>query len=212
MGTVSTILYMGRKQIIKVFKRIPTLKTENLILRKMSVCDYKDMYEYARQSVVTRYLLWNEHESPDHTYNYLKAVNECYKKGDFFDWAVILKESGKMIGTCGFASFDFDNSRAEIGYVINPSYWGRGIATEAVKAVTEFAFRELGINRVEARFIEGNNASRRVMEKCSMTFEGFHKQYMLIKGEYRNIGICAVTKDCFTYRNTYLKEEKRLFF
>ena len=201
---------MGRNTVLKTFKRIPTLKTERLILRKMGTADYRDMYEYACQSVVTKYLLWCEHESPEHTYNYLSGINECYKKGSFFDWAVVLKDSGKMIGTCGFTSFDFDNRRAEVGYVINPSYWGQGIATEAVSAAISFAFNELDMNRVEAHFIEGNTASRCVMEKCGMTFEGILKQYMWVKGEYKNIGFCSVTRDAFHKENLYVKEIKGL--
>ena len=70
-------------------------------------------------------------------------------------------------------------------------------------AVMEFAFTELDINRVEAHFIEGNDRSRRVMEKCGMIWEGMLQQYMLIKGYYRNIGICAITRDRYTQKGCY---------
>lgn len=199
---------MNKNKILKSFKNPPTLKTKRLVLRKISLNDYRDMYEYAKQSRVTKYLLWHEHESEEHTYEYIKSVISAYKKGDFFDWAVTLADSGKMIGTCGFTSFDFEHDRVEVGYVLNPDYWNMGIATETVSAVIEFAFNEFDANRVEAHFIEGNNASLRVMEKCGMTFEGIHRQYMLVKGEYKNIGFAAVTKDKFSVKGLYVKEEK----
>ena len=196
---------MNKNKILKTFKKTPTLKTKRLILRKISLNDYRDMYEYAHQACVTKYLLWHEHESEQHTYEYIKSVISAYKKGDFFDWAVTLTDSGKMIGTCGFTSFDFEHGRVEVGYVLNPEYWNRGIGTEAVGAVIEFAFNEFDANRVEAHFIEGNNASLRVMEKCGMTFEGIHRQYMLVKGEYKNIGFAAITRDQFLSKSPHYK-------
>ncbi len=197
---------MTKSRRISIFRRIPTLRTPRLTLRRMLPSDYRDMYEYACLPQVTEYLLWYPHEDADQTYHYLQALQGSYKQGEFYDWAVVLTETGKMIGTCGFTDFDHEHGRAEVGYVLNPRYWGCGIATEAVSAAVEFAFNELDINRVEAHFIEGNERSRRVMEKCGMTYEGTFRQYMFIKGLYRNIGICAVTRDRFHGRGFYEKE------
>ena len=198
---------MKKGKILKILKKMPTLRTKRLLLRKMTVYDSEDMYDYARRPIVTKYLLWQEHESEQHTYDYLSYVSDAYKRGEYFDWAIALKDSGKMIGTCGFTSFDFEHGRVEVGYVINPDFWGQGIATEVVSAVTEFAFAELNANRVEIHFIEGNNASLRVAEKCGMALEGYLKQYMLIKGEYKNIGFAAVTRDKFEIKGRYSKVE-----
>ena len=199
---------MTKSRRLSIFRHIPTILTPRLTLRRMLPSDYRDMYEYACLSEVTEYLLWYPHADPDQTYRYLQSLQGCYKQGEFYDWAVVLTETGKMIGTCGYTTFDHEQKRAEVGYVFNPRYWGYGYAPEAVVAATEFAFRELDINRVEAHYIEGNDRSRRVMEKCGMTFEGILRQYMFIKGRYRNIGICAVTKDRFPFRDCYQREQK----
>lgn len=200
---------ISKSRLCRIFSRIPTIQTERLTLRKLLPSDYRDMYEYASQQTVTEYLLWSPHLNQDQTYRYLEAVQTSYKRGEFFDWAVVITETGKMIGTCGYTSFDVDNRRTEIGYVLNPAYWGNGYASEAVMAVTEFAFSELGMNRVEAHFIEGNERSLHVMRKCGMALEGIFRQYMLIKGKYRNIGICGITKDIFTGRGFYRKKENK---
>ncbi len=197
---------MTKARRLGIFKHIPTLRTKRLTLRRMYPSDYKDMYEYACLPEVTEYLLWYPHEDADQTYRYLESIQASYKHGEFCDWAVVWNETGKMIGTCGFTSFDHEHKRAEVGYVLNPCFWGMGIAAEAVMAAMEFAFTELDIHRVEAHYIEGNDRSRRVMEKCGMTFEGMLRQYMLIKGHYRNIGICAITQERFTPRCCYEKE------
>ena len=185
---------MKCETVYKVFSAIPELHTERLLLRKMAVGDCYDMYEYASSAAVTRYLTWSPHPDLDYTKEYLQYIGNHYKLGDFYDWAVILKEENKMIGTCGFTRFHMHHNAAEIGYVINPAYRGRGIADEAVLAVMKFGFERLGLNRIEAKYIMGNEASRRVMEKVGMTFEGVRRGEMLIKGEYRDIGVCSILR------------------
>lgn len=186
-----------RTDIYKIFTKIPEIETNRLLLRKMLVTDADDMYEYAGKKSVTEYLTWYPHPDREYTRDYLEYLGTRYRVGDFFDWAVTLKESGKMIGTCGFTCFDYADNSAEVGYVINPSYRGREIAPEALHAVMRFGFLTLGLHRIEAHYIDGNDASRRVMEKVGMRFEGVQRESMLIKGEYRDIGICAILKKDF---------------
>jgi ribosomal-protein-alanine N-acetyltransferase len=160
------------------------------------------MFEYARRADVTKYLTWQPHPSREYTRDYLDLVGKCYRNGEFFDWAVVWREGffcEKMIGTCGFTRFDFANNSAELGYVINPEYHGRGIAPEALKRVIEFGFYELSLNRLEAKYIVGNDASRRVMEKVGMRFEGISRGSLLLRGEYRDVGVCSILAS--DYRN-----------
>ena len=161
----------------------------------MKVEDAGDMYEYACQSEVTKYLTWSPHPSREYTRDYLAYVQKQYEDGEYYDWALIFKDEMKMIGTCGFTSFDDENNAGEIGYVLNPDYWGRGLAAEAVREVLKFGFQRLNLHRIEAKHIEGNNQSRRVMEKCGMSYEGTHRSSMYIKGEYRTICICAILRE-----------------
>lgn len=188
---------MKREEIYRVFSNIPTLQTNRLTLRRLMVADAVDMYEYSKNKEVTRYLTWDAHPDVAYTREYLQYIGSHYNVGDFFDWGVILNSEDKMIGTCGFTRFDYNNNSGEIGYVINPAYRGQGIADEAVREVMSFGFDDLGLNRIEAKFIEGNTASMRVMEKTGMTFEGYHRSSMLIKGEYKTIGVCSILRDEF---------------
>ena len=185
---------MKKEHICRIFSRIPELETERLILRKMRVGDEEDMYAYAKRSEVTRYLLWSPHPDIYYTRDYLRYLATRYAAGSFYDWAIVLKSSGRMIGTCGFTAFDCPHDAAEIGYVLNPDYRGQGIAPEAVRAVMAFGFDKLALHRIEARFIEGNEASLRVMEKVGMRFEGYHREAMLIKGVYRTIGYSSILR------------------
>ena len=186
---------MKKSLLSNIFSNIPTLETDRLILRKLSVADADDMFEYSKDMNITKYLTWSPHPDRYFTIDYIKFVLKKYKTGDFRDWAVIDKATGKMIGTCGFTSVDLHNKKGEIGYVYNSQYWGRGIATEALECVVDFGFSKLDLNRIEGRFMVENTPSRRVMEKAGMTFEGVHRDFLLVKEKYRDIGFCAILRN-----------------
>ncbi len=166
------------------FRSPVIIKGDRVVLRKLTVADAGDMYEYAKRKDVTRYLLWEPHQSVDATKRYLKYLQKQYAKGRCFDFAVTL--DGKMIGTVGFAGTDAENSAAEIGYVINPLYQNNGYATEALGLIKDLAFGRLGIHRVFCRILEGNEPSRRVCEKNGMCEEAFFRSALFIKGGFRS--------------------------
>ena len=102
-----------------------------------------------------------------------------------------------MVGTCGFTRFHFDTNAAEIGYVLNPKFWGRGIASEAVACVLDFGFRKLNLHRIEARFMEENKKSFEVMQRCGMHFEGIQRDLMFVKDRYVSVGTCSILSQEF---------------
>lgn len=183
---------MNHDEITKIFRDPPEIVTRRLLLRKMLKRDAADMYEYAKRSDVTEYLLWEPHDTELYTYKYLSYIQSRYRAGDFYDWAITRRESGKMIGTCGFTRINGEANSAEVGYVINPSFWGCGLATEAVAAIVRFGFEELHLHRIEARYMVGNDRSRRVMEKLGMKFEGISRDSLHVKGKYVSVGTCAI--------------------
>ncbi len=178
--------------ISKLFSHIPTLETNRLIFRELRRSDLYDVYEYASNPLTSKYLLWEPHSSIEYTREFIEIVISKYKSGEYNDWAIVHKEHNKMIGTCGFTRIDEENNVVEIGYVLNPAYWGMGIATEAVEKIIEFAFVELQANRIEAKFIFGNESSLAVMKKVGMKFEGYQREAMLVKGKYKTIGTASI--------------------
>lgn len=194
---------MKKETIFRTFSKMPTLQTERLTLRRLSVRDAADMFDYAHRADVTRYLTWSAHPDASYSREYLEYLQGRYAGGMYYDWGIVYKENGKMIGTCGFTSFNCSHDKAEIGYVLHPDYWGKGIAPEAVKKILDFGFEKLNLHRIEANFIKENARSLRVMEKVGMTFEGYAKEAMLIKGNYVTVGTCAVL------RSDWEKQQKK---
>ena len=180
--------------LTKIFSKIPEMESTRLIFRAIKKTDLQDIFEYSSNPKTSEFLLWSPHENLEYTKKFIDIVLSKYKSGDYNDWAIILKENNKMIGTCGFTRIDEYNSVAEIGYVINPKFWGHGYATEASKTVLKFAFEVLRVNRVEAKFIFGNEASLKVMNKIGMKFEGYQREAMYVKGRYRTIGTSSILK------------------
>lgn len=187
---------------VSYFRKDPRLETERLLLRKLAPKDAADMYEYSCRPETSEYLLWSPHTHLSFTADLIRYLQNEYEIGRYFDFAVIYKENMKMIGTAGLTSIDEKNSSCEVGYVLNPDYWNKGIATEALQAVMNFAFCELNFNRVEAKYMAGNEASRHVMEKCGMTHEGIQRSKLFVKGKFRDIGVCAIL------RSEYLATER----
>ncbi len=175
------------EDMLSVFANPPTLVSERLTFRKLLVSDYKDMFDYSARPETSKYLLWRVHDSPTFSKRYLSYLQGQYRSKNFYDFALVDKETGKMIGTCGFTSFDVENNAAEVGYVLHPEYWGKGLATEALSRLMEFGFKKLFLHRLVARIMDENTASKRVAEKCGFRHESTHKDAMLVKGEYRTI-------------------------
>ena len=197
---------MKKTSFAKISSNLPTLEGERIILRKMLFEDVDDMYEYSQIPEVSQYLTWYPHPDMDYTRAYLRYVSQRYRTGDTIDWAIVDKASGKMIGTCGFARIDVQNNYAEIGYVLNPLFQRKGIAVEAARLVIAFGFETLGLERIEARYMIENTPSRKVMEKCGMTFEGIRRHGAKVKNIYRDLGVCAIVRADYESKNNNVQE------
>ena len=166
------------------FSRLPVLETDRLILRPVLNRDAKDIFAYASDPEVARYVLWEPHRTVADTRSYIRYMRALYRRGFPASWAVTLRETGRVIGTVGFMWYSEASCSAEVGYSFSRAFWNRGIATEALSAVIRSVFASLPVNRLEAQHDLRKPASGRVMEKCGMRKEGILRQRMKNKGEF----------------------------
>lgn len=147
------------------------IETERLILRAWREEDLEDFYEYARVDGVGQMAGWLPHRSIAESKMILGFFMEEKKT-----FAIVLKETGKVIGSLGLEIRDMDLGipenlmGREIGYVINKDYWGRGLAPEAVKAVIQYCFEVLSFDWLTCGHFFRNHRSRRVVEKCGFQY------------------------------------------
>ena len=179
----------------EILKDLPTLVTDRLILRKMTPNDAEAVFTYASDPEVTRYVVWETHRSIEDSKALLDLVTSKYESGGEPEWGIVYKGDHRFVGTCGIVSWEPYHARAELGYALSRDYWGRGFVAEAVRAMISFGFKEMNLNRIEARCIAENTASARVMEKAGMLYEGTLRQRELIKGEHRDMKVYSILRD-----------------
>jgi RimJ/RimL family protein N-acetyltransferase len=166
-------------------------ETERLRLHPPATEDAAAIFAtYARDPEVTRYLTWRPHTSPDDTLEFLKYCADGWVKSGPFTWVITLRESGRLAGAIELRP---QGHRVELGYVLGRAYWGRGLMTEAVRAVTDWALAQADIYRVWAVCDVANHASARVLEKAGMQREGLLRAWSL----HPNAG--TAPRDCWCY-------------
>jgi RimJ/RimL family protein N-acetyltransferase len=159
-------------------KGTKTIETDRLILRQFTMDDAAPMFRnWASDDQVTRYLTWPTHESVEITNMVLSDWTSHYGEPDFYNWAIVLKENGpEPIGNISVVHVKDSTLCATMGYCMSRDHWGKGIMPEALKAVIDYFFDEVGFNRIEAEHDVNNPASGRVMEKAGLRYEGTLRQ------------------------------------
>ena len=148
------------------------LQTERLILRRFVESDAEAMFQnWASSAENLIYVSWDPHPDVEVTRNSIRNWVASYANLHYFKWAICLKEDPEhVIGDISIVEIDENDSYCEIGYVLGKNYWGRGMMTEALKAVLDFCFTQAGFQKVKARYASLNPASGRVMEKAGMSY------------------------------------------
>jgi ribosomal-protein-alanine N-acetyltransferase len=176
-----------------IFLEHPELETARLVLRRLTPDDAADIFAYASDPDVAALTTWEAHRTLDDTHAFLERVAGWYADGFGGPWGVILKESGRVIGTCGMAIVP-EHRRAELGYALARACWGQGLMTEAVVAVIDYGFATLSLNRIEARCLPENLASARVLEKAGLTYEGTLREQYLTKDRFIDLRMYAILR------------------
>lgn len=174
------------------------LETERLILRPWEDRDAEALYRYAKDPRVGPAAGWPVHTDVQ---NSLHIIHTALGAPETY--AICLKETGEPVGSIGLmigkeSSHTKDDTEAEIGYWIGVPFWGMGYVPEAVRALQQYAFLELGLKKLWCGYFDGNEKSRRVQEKCG--FVPHHTQENVevpLLGEIRTEHITVLTKEAW---------------
>ena len=168
------------------------LETPRLILRPMTAGDAEDLYEYARDPRVGPDAGWSIHKSLEESREIIASVFSAPNT-----FGLVLKESGKMIGSAGLVDRHYDllpGPDDEIGYALNPACWGRGLAPEAVRELLRCGFEDLGLETIWCGHYDFNARSRRVVEKCGVRYRFTEQADVPLLGERRTELHYALTR------------------
>ncbi len=162
------------------------IETHRLVLRQYRIEDAEDVFNnWASDPEVTRYLTWPTHSDVSITQKVINSWIPYYEDGGYFNWVLEWKESGKAIGSITVVKLNEETEAADIGYCLSREFWGRGIMPEALRAVMDYLFDIVGVNRIAAYHDARNPKSGRVMEKAGMKLDG-----ILRANGKNNQGIC----------------------
>ena len=148
------------------------IETDRLVLRPFCAEDAADVFEYLKEPMVNCFACMKVHSMEEAQ----KAVMERVEDAEY-TFAIVLKENGpEPIGSIAVVGIHKKVDGAAMGYCMSRAHWGKGVMTEALTAVIDFFFDEVGFNRIDADHAVDNPASGRVMEKSGMRYEGTHRQ------------------------------------
>lgn len=172
-----------------------TIITERLTLRPFKLNDAEDMFNnWANDTEVTRFLTWPAHQNISITKEILSIWCGQYEYDNVYNWAIELNAEKQVIGGISVVALNENHLSCEIGYCISRKLWGRGIVTEAFKAIIEFLFSEVGMNRIVAKHDTNNPASGRVMQKSGLNFEGISYAVNLRGEEFYDLANYAIIR------------------
>ncbi len=168
---------------------ITELHTERLHLRKMKVSDSSSLFKIWSDPDVTKFMNVSCFTDENQAKEMINLLDDLSRDSKAIRYSIIKKESNEIIGSCGYNSFDFENEKAEIGYDIAKSFWGRGYASEAICSLLDHAFSSLKLNRIEAKVDPENVNSIKLLQKLNFTFEGTLRQYERVEGKFNDLNI-----------------------
>ena len=149
------------------------------------ISDWLDVHQYASQAIVCQYQPWGPNTEDESKHFVRQIVEDSAKEPRTrFVFAIIYHE--KMIGAGEFNIRDITNRAGEIGYIVNPDYWRKGIATEVASLLIDFGFRELNMHCIFATCDPRNSGSAKVLEKVGMIKEGRIRDDLLLRDGWRD--------------------------
>lgn len=161
------------------------LRTERLLLREFAPGDWPAVLAYQSDPRYLRFYAWEGRAEADVRAFVAMFVGwQGEQPRTKYQFALVLPETGRLIGNCGIRVNDPAAREANIGYELDPDYWGRGYATEAARAVLVFGFDSLGLHRVWARCVADNAASAHVLEQLGLRREGRLREHEYFKGRW----------------------------
>jgi len=167
------------------FTPFPGLETERLVLRKITQADTEELFFLRSDEAVLKYIGREPMQSADEVHAFLKTIDDGREKNEAILWGIALKENpSKIIGTMCLWRIQPANYRAELGYMLQPMHWGRGITKEAIQKVIEYGFKTLQLHSMEARVHPQNKASAAVLLSTGFIQEGYLKEEFCFREKF----------------------------
>jgi ribosomal-protein-alanine N-acetyltransferase len=172
----------------------PQLETKRLMLKEISEIDCKDIFEIFSDEDVLKYYDIEPLKTFEEANNLIHLLDRRFKNKKGIRWGIHLKDTNKLVGTCGYQSLNIQSLRAEIGYEMSKDFWGQGLMKEALKAIIDFGFNNLSLNRIQALVESDNKNSIHLLHRIEFCEEGILREYECCKGIFKDLTILSLLK------------------
>jgi len=192
--TIAAINYKGGTIIeYGEFNVFPEISTERLHLREIKQEDAQSIYKLLSNPEVIKHDTFELFTDIGQAHDLIRHFNNGFEQKRAIFWGITLKTESEIIGFCK-CEIEVAKIRADLGYDLSPEYWNRGIMTEALGAIIDFAFSNLDVNRIEAAVSTENNASIRVLEKAGLVKEGILRERSFWRGRCHDMVMLSILK------------------
>jgi ribosomal-protein-alanine N-acetyltransferase len=175
------------------FNPFPKIKTKRLLLRRLIKEDTEQIFKLRADESVMKFIGKKPIDSMKEAIDFFNLVDNSLINNSGITWALALKESPeKMIGTMGFWRLIKENYRAEVGYMLLPEYWKKGLAKEALLKVIDYGFNEMKLHSIEAHISPRNTASALLLEKTGFAKEAYFKEDFFFNGAFEDTAIYSL--------------------
>ena len=174
-------------------KGTQNINTERLLLRKIMPDDAEMVYKWMSDLDVVKFEDWDVHENVDYTRGFISYLTGDYKSEDIYCWGMQAGE--ELVGNMLVAGISEDTQTGMIAYYLRKDCWNKGYATEAVKAVINYMFTDVGLARIDAKHSISNPASGKVLKKAGMYYRGHVKEYYYCHGLWHDCDFYALVKE-----------------
>jgi [ribosomal protein S5]-alanine N-acetyltransferase len=166
---------------------VPELGTPRLRLRALQADDASALLEVLGDEQVTRYHSMATLSSLAEAHDAISGVDQRFGAGEMIRWAIQPRSDRRLIGTVGLLHVVAEHRRGELGFELARRWWGHGLMPEAAAAVIGYGFTVLGLHRIEAGVLVGNDPSVRVLRKLGFQEEGTLRHYLYLKGRFQDV-------------------------
>lgn len=176
------------------FDEFPVLTTQRLCLRRKTANDIGDIFLLRTNDEAMKYLDKPKFQTLEEASAYFQKTEDGIIHHDNISWAITMKDEDRLIGDISFHRIDKTHHRAEIGYMLMPEHWRKGIVQEAVTAVIHYGFSVLNFHSIEAVINPQNAASAALLEKNGFVREAYYKENYHYNGHFLDSAVYSLLK------------------
>ncbi|MFC4158115.1 GNAT family N-acetyltransferase [Chitinimonas lacunae] len=166
----------------------PVLHTERLLLRELTPADAEPLYAIHSDHEAMRWFGSDPLTQPQQAFRLIEIFAEWRRApAPGTRWALVRREDQLLVGTCGLFRWNPNWRNCVVGYELGRAAWGQGLMTEAMRAVLEYGFEVMQVNRIQAEIHPDNLPSIRLVEKLGFALEGVHREQAFWANAYHDL-------------------------